>query len=151
VTAPKLPNGKALSARDLTFDPTPETDNEDPSYGPRPTLRPGADRPSRLDEEWESDPRGCRVLAARPRAAIFAEPLDARQGDLAPAADNMASPRADRQIEATAMTNFERSSPRKGSSTDQPVMIGGRHDWLSCRPVCFSALHGRCCIADRSV
>src|SRR5882724_4637551 len=49
---------KRLSARDLTFDPTPETDNEEtPSYGPAAYLAsPGADPAEQAeDEEWESD------------------------------------------------------------------------------------------------
>src|SRR6478609_9352870 len=48
---------KRLSARDLAFDPTPESENDEhPSYGPAAYLAaPGADPAEQAeDEEWES-------------------------------------------------------------------------------------------------
>ncbi|HEX3836032.1 MAG TPA: RNA polymerase sigma factor RpoH [Steroidobacteraceae bacterium] len=65
-----------LSARDMSFDPTPDSDDEDPSYSPASYLpAPAADPAEAVEaEEWES------VTHANLQSAL--EKLDARSRDI---------------------------------------------------------------------
>ena len=103
-----------LSARDMSFDPTPEGDEEEHSYGPASYLpAPAADPAENVEaEEWESD------TAARLQAALGK--LDARSRDILAsrwsgdakatlhdlAAKYGVSAERIRQIEANAMTKL---------------------------------------------
>jgi len=103
-----------LSARDMSFDPTPDGDEEEQSYSPASYLpAPAADPAENVEaEEWESD------IAARLQSALGQ--LDARSRDILAsrwtgdgkvtlqdlAAKYGVSAERIRQIEANAMTKL---------------------------------------------
>ena len=103
-----------LSARDMSFDPTPDGDDEEQSYSPASYLpAPAADPAENVEaEEWESD------IAARLQGALGQ--LDARSRDILAsrwtgdgkvtlqdlAAKYGVSAERIRQIEANAMTKL---------------------------------------------
>jgi len=106
---------KRLSARDLTFDPTPETESEDaPSYGPAAYLAsPGADPAEQAEaEEWESDSSerlqaGLGRLDPRSRDILQSRWMADDKATLHELADKYGvSAERIRQIEATALTKL---------------------------------------------
>jgi len=106
---------KRLSARDLTFDPTPETEGEDAvAYGPAAYLvSPGSDPAEQAEnEEWESDSAarlqsGLNCLDPRSRDILRSRWMTEDKSTLHDLADKYGvSAERIRQIEASALTKL---------------------------------------------
>ena len=106
---------KRLAARDLTFDPTPETETDEPTaYGPAAYLSsPGADPAEQVeDEEWESDSadrlqKGLSRLDPRSRDILQSRWMSEDKSTLHELADKYGvSAERIRQIEASALTKL---------------------------------------------
>jgi len=106
---------KRLSARDLTFDPMPESDNdEQAAYGPAAYLTsPGSDPAEQAEEEeWDSDSserlqKGLHRLDARSRDILHSRWMSDDKATLHELADKYGvSAERIRQIEASALTKL---------------------------------------------